>query len=256
MKSVLSPRKKIALVIVIAVAVIIVVSMFPYKHFLAPEPSITMKTGNSVLPIVGDFNSTYNYSDNCISFNSTEVSTTIYDKGYNNSFLNFTVGGFLDWLRPPEGGYPGNNKSGSVHLHMAFNISGYLAPNLDPEKIALSEHVKSPKGLGYLYQSSFALLPEDNIVKFINTSNANYIGVTGSTDNFTCNFGINLDNKPVWSLFHGYGKEFYSFTFSNNFVLFLQSYTGTHYFRFSVSLPGLRETPYANITVETVYRRS
>ena len=103
MKRVSGPRKKIALVIVIAVAVIIVVSMFPYKHFLAPEPSITMKTGNSVLPIVGDFNSTYNYSDNCISFNSTEVSTTIYDKGYNNSFLNFTVGGFVSIIERSSG---------------------------------------------------------------------------------------------------------------------------------------------------------
>ena len=53
MKSIFSPRKKIALVIIIAVAVIIVVSMFPYKHFLAPEPAVKVKSGNTILLVVG-----------------------------------------------------------------------------------------------------------------------------------------------------------------------------------------------------------
>ena len=246
MKSVSSPRKKIALIVVIAVAAIVVVSMFPYKHFLAPEPSITFKTDSSTISIVGDFNSTYNGSGKCVILNSTEVSTTIYDNGYNTSYLNFTLGGGMIWL-PIEG---------IECADLTPIITGHVAPNIEPENITLTMTVTGPQSPYCLCVPSLHPSPSKNQEILINTSLAHNLPATGPNDDRTYRLSIGLLNETKWSLFNGYAKGFYNFELGNSLMFWDANLGGTHYFKFSVSLPGLGETPYANITVKMVYERS
>ena len=44
--------KKIVMIAVLVIAVIIIVSMFPYKQVLAPEPEVTVKSASTIYPIV------------------------------------------------------------------------------------------------------------------------------------------------------------------------------------------------------------
>ncbi|MHB1567552.1 MAG: hypothetical protein ACYCXG_12725 [Acidiferrobacter sp.] len=244
MKRVSGPRKKIALVIVIAVAVIIVVSMFPYKHFLAPEPKVTVKSATTILSVSGDFS----FSTMATIFKPTRVSTMISEKEYANSFLNFSLIGQM-YGCPLDGG---------LVISLNVVIHGHLAPNLDPKYLGLEVNAVSPKGFANLSLGSLEPAPSKNQDLYINTSipKDGPPCPTGNSDNLFQNTAIGLENEPKWSLFHGYPGGFYNFALGNQYYVHLISYTGTHYFRFSVSLPGLRETPYANITVETVYKGS
>ena len=236
----------IAVVVIAVIIIVSIVSMFPYKRVLAPEPAVTVKSASSILQVVGDFN----YSTICIVLNSTTVSTVISEKGYSNSFLNFTLGGFIK-------GEPLDRE-----LQICLNpiIYGHLAPNLEPEYLGFGLNEVSPKGL-----SNCALLgglspqPSKDRCLYVNTS---WEKVVCSSSSFTNphnlyrNFTIGLENESEWSLFHGYPNGFYNFALGNAYGLSMPYYEGTHYFRFSLSLPGLGETPYANITFETVYSGS
>ena len=244
MKSVLSPRKKIAIIIVIVVAFIVVVSMFPYKHFLAPEPKVTVKSATTILPVSGDFS----FSTMGMIFKPTRVSTVISEKEYANSFLNFSLIGQMY----------GCPLDGWLVISLNVVIHGHLAPNLDPKYLGLEVNAVSPKGLANLSLGLLEPVASKDGDLYINTSTAKYDSPcpTGNSENLFKNITIGLENEPKWSLFHGYPGGFYNFALGNQYYVYLISYSGTHYFRFSVSLPGLRETPYANIIVETVYRRS
>jgi hypothetical protein len=245
MKKISMLRKKIIMIAVLVIAVIIIVSMFPYKQVLAPEPAVTVKSASAILPVDGDFN----FSTSCTILNSTTVSTIITEKGYGNSFLNFTLGGFML-------GYP---LDGFLQIQLNPIIYGHLAPNLDPEYLELSVNAVSPKGLAPLGFGSLRPAPSKNQCLYINTSRENvecYPYSRANCDDQFHNITIGLENKPVWSLFHGYPETFYNFALGNVYYISLVKYSGTHYFKFSLSLPGLRETPYANVTVETIYKGS
>ena len=243
--------KKIIMITVLVIAVIIIVSMFPYKQVLAPEPEVTVKSASTIYPIEADFNNSTKY----ILTNNTEISTIIHDNGYNNSFLNFTIGGYFKWQPPPEGGYPGNPNSGVLLVCLNIIISGHLAPNLDPKNITLGTNVVSPHGLGYASGGlSYGPLKDQHL--YINTSTPGFAIPTGKNGDIFCNFSIGLENESKWSIFHGYPGGFYNFVFGNEYVLRMATFGGKHYARLSVSLPGLRETPYANVTVETIYKGS
>jgi hypothetical protein len=243
--------KKIIMIAVLVIAVIIIVSMFPYKRVLAPESEVTVKSASTVYPIVADFNNSTNY----ILTNNTEISTIIHDKGYNNSFLNFTIGGYFKWQPPPEGGYPGNPNSGMLQICLNTIISGHLAPNLDPKNITFNTNIVSPNGLWYITGGIFPGFLKDQHL-YINTSTPGFATPTGSNVDIFRNYSIGLENESKWSIFHGYPGGFYNFVFGNEYGFSLASFGGKHYVRLSVSLPGIRETPYANVTVETVYKGS
>lgn len=247
MKRVLGPRKKIALIIVIAVALIVVVSMFPYKHFLAPEPKVTVKSATTIVAISGDFS----FYTKPTPIKLASVSTVISEKGYPNSFLNFSQFGQIC-------GLPGLPLGGCLLILSCVVIHGHLAPNLDPKYLGFEVNAVSPKGLTNLSIGVLQREPSKDGDLYINTTTAKYDSYcpTGNSENLFQNFTIGFENEPKWSLFHGYTGGFYNFAFGNLYPISLISYTGTHYFRFSVSLPGLKEIPYANITLETVYKGS
>ena len=52
-KKTIISRKKIIMIAVVVIAAIIIVSMFPYKRVLAPEPAVTVKSASSILQVVG-----------------------------------------------------------------------------------------------------------------------------------------------------------------------------------------------------------
>ena len=233
------------MIAVVVIAAIIIVSMFPYKRVLAPEPAVTVKSASSILPVVGDFNFSTSYT----VFNSTTVSTVITEKGYSNSFLNFTLGGTMN----------GQSLDGRLVICLNPIIYGHLAPNLEPEYLGLSVNAVSPNGMAPAGFGGLFPAPSKNQCLYINTSPEKVVcssySVTNCDDQFQ-NITIGLENEPEWSLFHGYSQRFYNFALGNEYHVVLVKYYGTHYFRFSLSLPGLRETPFANITLETVYSES